>query len=105
MSANSIVAPATSVNNPQVFDTMFVSSGNHGGARISTTLGTSEYLGGHDIIVLFGNELSGITYLSPQEARELAAALQALATHIEEIEGTPITRRTEAGAPAFEEGI
>lgn len=83
--SQTIVAPAARVNNPQAFDTMFVSSGNHGGARVTTSIGTSEYLGGHDIIMRVGNELSGVTYLSLDEARELAAALQALATHIEEV--------------------
>lgn len=57
-----------------------------------------------DLVRLTDNSESHIL-LSPGEALSVAAALQAVATHLLEDKSHTITRRTEPGQPAFEEAI
>lgn len=90
---------------PEKFDTTMKTTVNHGGTTATMHVSFSEWLGQHDVHLYIGDRVLEGIYLAPHEARNLAAALMALANHIDEEQGTIITRRTEAGAPAFEEGI
>lgn len=96
MSASTIFAEDLRNPNPEAFDSRFTSGVNHGGAQITASVGYSSWHGSHDVIVRSGNPmLGGIFYFAPHEARDLAKALLALATHAEEEDGR--TRSTELG--------
>lgn len=90
---------------PEKFDTTMKTTVNHGGTTATMHVSFSEWLGQHDVHLYVRDKVLEGIYLAPHEARDLAAALQALANHIDEDECTIITRRTEAGAPTFEDGI
>lgn len=64
-----------------------------------------NYLADAGDLVRLTDDQGAHLLLSPAEALSIAAALQAVATHLLEDKTHTITRRTEPGQPAFEETI
>lgn len=91
----------TSIPHPSDnFDALFVMSVG----RNRVWVQPASLANGESIIELT-DDLNSNLLMKPTEALAVAAALQAVATHVLEEESRFIRRRTEPGQPAFEEGI
>lgn len=81
------------------FDTKFILKTGH--ARVWVQ---SQNVPNADPVVELTDDFESNLLLTPAEALSLAAALQSVAVHLME-EPRTLTRKTEPGAPQFEEGI
>lgn len=86
MSTVTIIPQPAGMSKESSFDTRMTSTANHGASRVTAKVGFSEFTGRHDIILTTGEGLlAEQNYLEPHEARDLAAALQTLATYLDEV--------------------